>query len=132
MGLPLQVSLVEPGFIDTPMTKKLSEDQVAWCESHLSNPFAPAMHAKAARNVFILTNGHLPGFLGKVLGPILGDPSKPMRNPPDDVARNIVHALCSSAPLQKYYTMTPMFRIIIWLIMNLPPSLRDQAIVTLL
>lgn len=123
--LPLCVSIVKPGFIDTPMSALLPEQQLKWCENNVDNPFAPALKDRAWYNAFVLREKRLPGKLGEILKMFFGDPGKPIRTSADDVAADIVHSFCSDRPLQKYFTGTFVFKVMINIARFLPPGLRD-------
>jgi len=129
--LPLRVSVVEPGFIETPMTARIPERQLEFCKSHASNPFVPGMHRSALHKLTLMNTKRLPGLVGHVLA-FIGDPTKTIRSTPDAVAGDIVHALCAEHPHRRYRTATIVFRLLMFIVGLLPLSLQDKFMAALL
>lgn len=112
-GIPLNVILIQPGPVDTPMARRAPKKAIAWCAENPRSKFSSAMRRSAERARDAMRKYGLSPSSYR-----LGYTS-------DEVASVCLYALSQKSPRARYLAVRGPFLLLLWLARVLPSSAGD-------
>eukprot|EP01062_Namystynia_karyoxenos_P082733 TRINITY_DN9384_c0_g1_i1.p1 TRINITY_DN9384_c0_g1~~TRINITY_DN9384_c0_g1_i1.p1 ORF type:complete len:326 (+),score=58.43 TRINITY_DN9384_c0_g1_i1:96-1073(+) len=115
-GLPLRVTVVQPGPVDTPLANALPDLQSRWCDANPSSVFHGALKKSAAVNKERASSSGPKRALELALAV----------HTPDEVAEFVVTAATSSAPKARYLATKKVTTLLVHVLQRMPTTWVDM------